>query len=288
MALGLWGTVGAAAQQPAAPAPAAPQAGPIDGIVAAMQAAEQRASRFTVELTTAGQLPGDLALSTRGVLHVLRGAQPAVHTAVEFSFADGLGGRVESAQTAAGIVLYEENPAFGELYLRFAPELVADLEWAGSVLGRSDLPGMADRRAMAPLGSTMLVELQREFALGVVDGRRDRAGEPGTWLAGPRRGGLDDDGSGQPMADRVEVFVRDRDHALVEANWLQGERRVQQIVVQRLEVDGDLPPALFTVDGRGQRLRDVQQHQPMWDQIQQVLQKAEAKAPEGAVRPSRR
>ncbi|MBL8728774.1 MAG: hypothetical protein JNM25_10115 [Planctomycetes bacterium] len=252
-----------------------------------MRAAEGRARSVVVELSTSGHLPGGLELSTRGVLHVLRGAQPAVHTAVEFSFADGLGGRVESAQTAAGIVIYEENPAFGELYLRLEPPVVADLEWAGAVLQRSDLPGMADSRAAAPLGSTMLAELQRHFDLAATD-RRERGGEAGQWFAGARRAGLEDQDTELPQADRVELFVRDRDHALLEVAQLQGDKPLQRIVVERLDVDTDIPAATFEVDGRGQRLRDVQQHLPMWDQIQQVLRQAEAKAPEGQVRPSNR
>jgi len=275
------------AQEPATPPPAPAQAGPIDEIVAAMRAAEQRARSIVVELTTSGQLPGGLALSTRGALHVLRGAQPAVHTVVEFSFADGLGGRAESAQTAAGIVLYEENPAFGELYLSLAPAVVADLEWAGEVLERADLPGMADSRAAAPLGSSMLADLQRHFDLAATE-RRDRNGEPGRWLAGARRAGLDDQDTELPLADRVELFVRDRDHALLEVTHHQGDKRLQQIVVQRLEVDVDIPAQTFEVDGRGQRLREVQLHLPMWDQIEQVLRQAEAKAADGIVRPSRR
>lgn len=277
----------AGCQQPAAVPDAAAQAGPIDEIVAAMRAAEQRLGSVVVDLSTTGNLPGGVALNTRGTLHVLRGAQPALHSLVEFSFADGLGGRAEWGQTAAGIVLYEENPSFGELYLRFDPTVVADLEWAGAVLERADLPGMVDRRAQSPLGSAMVADLQRHFDLAPTD-RRDRDGEAGRWLAGPRRAGLEDQDTELPQADRVELFVRDRDHALLEVTHLQAGKPLQHVVVQRLEVGVELPPATFEIDGRGQRLRDVQQHLPMWDQIQQVLQKAEAKAPEGEVRPSRR
>ncbi|MBX3462463.1 MAG: hypothetical protein KF830_04790 [Planctomycetes bacterium] len=251
-----------------------------------MRTAEQRARSVVVEMSTTGQLPGGLELSTRGHLRVLRGTQPAVHAEVEFSFGDGLRGRVESAQTASGILLYEENPAFGELYLHLDPVVVADLEWAGQVLDRADLPGMADRRAAAPLGSGMLAELQRQFALELTD-RRERQGEAGRWLQGRRRAGLDDDGGGA-LADRVELFVRDRDQALLEMTQLLGDRPLQQLIVRRLEVDAALEPAQFTVDGRGQPLREVQQHPPMWDQIEQVVRQAEAKAADGLVRPSRR
>ena len=285
--LGVAAAVPIPAQDGGAGAAAAPPPRPVDAIVAAMRDAEQRATSFVVELRTTGHLPGDLELSTRGVLHVLRGAQPAVHTAVEFAFGDGLGGRVESAQTADGIVLYEENPAFGELFVRFGPEVVRDLEWAGGVLERADLPGMPDRRATAPLGSAMVTDLQRRFALAPT-AVRERAGESGTWLSGPRRAAAGEHDPDLPHADRVELFVRDRDRALVEARWLQGDRLLQHVEVEQLRVDAELPAGTFTVDGRGQRLRDVREHAPMWDQIEQVLKKAEAKAPEGETRPSRR
>ena len=44
----------------------------------------------------------------------------------------------------------------------------------------------------------------------------------------------------------------------------------------------------FTVDGRGVRLRGVQEHAPMWEQIEQAVQRAEDKSADGVVRPSRR
>ena len=274
-------------QEPPVQAPAAPQAGPVDGIVAKMRAGEGKLRSLRLELVTEGKLPGGLAISTRGTVHVLRGEQRALRTSVGFQFGDGLRGLVDCAQTAAGIALYEENPAFGEIFLRIEPEVVADLEWAGGVLGRSDLPGMADARAEAPLGSSMLADLGRQFDLQPT-GRTERAGEAGTWLAGPRRAKLEDQDPQLPLADRVELFVRDRDSALIEVSHLQGDQPLQRIVVEKLEVDLELPASTFEVDGRGQRQRDVQQHLPMWDQIEHVLRQAEAKSPEGTVRPSRR
>jgi hypothetical protein len=289
--------LGAWAQEAGKAAPVPPQADPIDEIVAAMRAAEQRAKSFRIELSTTGQMPGGLELSTKGTLHVLRGAQPALHSLFEFRFADGLGGRMESAQTSTGVVLFEDDPAFGELFLHVDPTTVADLEWAGVVLERADLPGMADSRAVAPLGSSMVADLRRQFTLAAL-GKKERNGEAGTWLGGPRRAGLDDQDPDLPLADRVELFVRTADRALLEVRHLQGEKVLQHLVVASVQVDLEIPAKVFTVDGRGQRLREVQQHLPMWDQIEQLLQRAEAKAAEGrkegepsaepVVRPSRR
>ena len=285
--------VSAAAQEAknAAPPPAQPD--PIDGIVAEMRAAEERAKTFRLELRTAGQLPGGLEVTTKGVLHVLRGAQPALHTALEFSFADGLAGRMESAQTATGIVLFEDDPAFGELYLHIDAATVKDLEWAGTVLDRADLPGMADRRATAPLGSAMVADLRQKFELAPTD-RKERNGERGSWLAGARRAGLDAQDPDVPLADRVELFVRDSDRALLEVRHLLADKVMQHIVVNRVEIDVEIPQTAFQVDGRGQRLTEVQKHKPMADQIDQILRQAEAKTADKPgdappqVRPSRR
>ncbi len=275
------------AQAPPSAAQRPAEADPIDGLVAAMRAAEGRLKSVAMQLSTSGLLPGDLPVTTRGVLHVLRGAQAAIHAKVEFTFDDGIRGRFESAQTAAGILQYEDNPAFGEVFVQISPALVADLEWAGDVLQRDDLPGMSDRRAQAPLGSSMVAGLRRQFVLAA-DGRKERNGEAGTWLAGKRKPGLDVQDPELPVADAVELFVRARDHALLEVRHLQGQKTIQHLVVDKLDVDVELPAKVFEVDGGGQSPRPVEQHQPLWEEIKQVLLKAEAKAGEGVVRPSKR
>ncbi len=93
-------------QEPAKPAPTPAQADSIDDIVASIRAAELRATSFRLEVSTSGRLPGGLEVSTKGTLHVLRGTQPAMHSAVDYAFADGLTGRMESAQTGTGIVIF--------------------------------------------------------------------------------------------------------------------------------------------------------------------------------------
>jgi len=163
---------------------------------------------------------------------------------------------------------------------------VADLEWAGTVLDEANLPGISDRRATAPLGSAMVAELRRHFDLQL-DARTERNGEAGQWLVGKRRAGLEDADRELPLADRVELFVRQRDHALVEVKHMQGDKVVQHIVVNKLECGLEIPASKFEVVRRaGIDLREVQQYQPMSEQIEKVLQQAEHQS--GLVRPSKR
>ena len=274
--------LGVVVGQGAAQAPkpeAAAQPDPIAGIVLAMRTAEQRAKSFRIEMQTSARWPDGTECQTTGSHDVLRGAQPMTRTLVEFALGK-LGGRMESVQTEKGIRIYQEDPAFGEVFYHIDAAIVADLEWAGEVLARANLPGMKDRRAGAPLGSAMLDDLSQQFLLKVTE-RKERSGEAGQWLAGDRRP-LGDQDADLPIGNRVELFVRDKDKALLEVVHHQGEKVVQRIEVRRLEVDADIPAETFTVDGRGQRLREVRQYLTMWSQIQDVFKQADRKALEQA------
>lgn len=269
----------AAAQEPKPETAAQPD--PIAGIVQAMQQAEQRATSFRIELQTSGRWLDGTEFKTSGQLDVLRGAQPRTRSSLEFTVLGTLGGRMATAQTDKGILVYQEDPAFGEVFYRIDPETVTDLEWAGEVLASAKMPGMKDRRAGAPLGSAMLDDLRRHFALAVTD-KKARNGEAGQWLAGDRRPGLPDVDADLPLATRVEAFVRDKDLALLEVVHHQADKVLQRIEVRKLEVDAEIPIEAFTVDGNRQRLREVRQYLPMWGQIQDVLKQAEAKTAEEA------
>jgi hypothetical protein len=275
------------AQEPAKPPADAPQADPIEAIVADIRSAERAAKTVAVELVTSGNLPGDLSFATSGTLYVLRGTQPKLRTTVEFSWANGVVGRMETLRTADGITIYQDDPAFGEVLVRVPPALVADLEWAGEVLKRADLPGMKDGRAEAPLGSSMLDDLRRHFDLKLGEGR-ERAGEAGQWLVGERRPGLGDQDPDLPLADHVKAFVRQKDHAVLEVVHYQGEQVLQRIEVKKLEVDGVIAEAVFSLDRRGLNVRDAEEYPPMREQIRRTLEQAESKAGPDALRPSKR
>lgn len=261
----------------------------VDDLLAAMRAAEAKLKSVSLRMTTTGRLPGGLEMTVRGELRARYGDGAATYARCQYATGDGLAGRAESAQTAAGIVLREDDPAFGDVFVAIEPAVVADLAWAGRVLRRDDLPGMpdkaaggAERRAETPLGSGLLAALRRQFDLAVV-ARDGLDGQPGTWLVGRVRAGLPADDPDAPMADRVETFVRAADLALVAMRQFQGERLVQSLVVEGLERDVALADDAFVVAAApGQRPKPVQQFAPLWESIQQACLEAEVKAEKDA------
>jgi hypothetical protein len=268
---------GAVAQQPAPKPDAKAQPDPIAELVGRMRGAEQALKGLELELRTLAVWPDGTTMRTKGRLRVLRGTQPAVHTMFEFANDDGVRGRSESAQTGNGIVLFEDDGAFGEVCVQIDAKTVADLRWAGEVLDQADLPGMHDRRAEAPLGSAMLDALRSHFDLTVDQQRAERDGVAGTWLVGKKKAGLDSDGGDVPIADSMAAFVRAADHALLEVVHKAGDQIVQQLVVERLVVDPDLPASAFVVAANGLVPRPLAQHLPLADQVEQTIKQAEAK-----------
>jgi len=268
-----------------------PQGAAVTALVAIMAKSETALTSLRLTMTTTGKIPRAGDITTRGEVRVLRATQAGLgsrlFTRLEYAFGDGFKGRMEVAQTKDGIVTFQEDPAFGAVFLQFPVDVVADLEWASGILKRSDLPGMVDSRAQSPLGSGMVKDLLRTFDLAVAPDR-EHAGDQGTWLRGARRAGLDAQDPDLPLADRVEVFVRERDHALLLTRFFVGTDVVQELVVEKLEVGAKLVAADFTVDGHGERIRNVRDYAPMWEQVIEVIGSAEAKANEGDERPSKR
>jgi hypothetical protein len=122
-----------------------------DDLIAAMRAAEAKLRSVSLRMTTEGRLPGGLVMSVRGELCARYGDDRATYARFTYATGDGLRGAAESAQTAAGITLREDDPSFGDMFVAIDPALVADLEWAGRVLQRDDLPGMPVRsRTLSP------------------------------------------------------------------------------------------------------------------------------------------
>jgi hypothetical protein len=54
------------------------------------------------------------------------------------------------------------------------------------------------------------------------------------------------------------------------------------LVVDKLELDVELPGKLFEIDGGGQRPRPAKEYKPLWEQIEQACLEAEAKSEKDA------
>lgn len=271
----------AVGQQPGGKPAAAPQNAELSALVKSMVGAEQALTSLRMTMTTTGKLEGGLDVATQGELRVLRktqaGQAPQLFSQLQYSFGDGMRGRFVTSQTAEGIIMFEEDPAFGAVFLRIDPEIVTDLEWASGVLKKSDLPGMTDTRAQSPLGSGMVRDLSRIFDLAIAEDKKHDEHQ-GTWLRGARKAGLDAQDPDLPLADRVELFVRSADHALLMTRFFVGEDVVQELKVHTLELGAKFAAEDFTVDGHGERIRSVQEYAPMWQQIVEAIAKAERKA----------
>jgi hypothetical protein len=272
------------AEGPAAKATRPPDA--VELLVREMQAAEQRLQSLVLEMQTSGQFGNGDEFQTTGSLQILRGPPRRLRSNVQFAAA-GIEGRTETLQGPDGILIYQQDPAFGEVLVQIPAVVVADLEWAGEVLRRADLPGMKDRRADSPLGSGMLSDLRRQFQLAVGE-RKERGGEAGVWLPGPRHAGLPEHEADLPLADRVELFVRQRDLALLEVQHFQGDKVVQRLEVKRLQVDAPVTEASLKQKWPALKPRDVAGYPPLAEPIERALKQAEARAGEGVRRPSRR
>lgn len=277
-----------AAQTPSGESPGTPQDPVIKELVEKMRAAERGVTRIRMQLATEGRMPGDLEFRTKGRLRVLRteqGAASAVHSDLEFTFADGVSGRMQSVWKPDGVQILEDNPLFGESFLQIDAEVLRDLEWAGEVLRRSDLPGAPDQRAVSPLGSSMVADLAQRYELAKLS-HKWKDGSEGHWYGGDRRTGPGEaEDPDLPLADRVELFVRD-DLALQEVVFLQMGKVVQRITVEELVLGEPMAPESFRIDAKGMRPQDVRQHTATWEQIQHVLESAARTS--GQEPPSRR
>lgn len=271
----------AIAQEPLPKEVAKPKAGVMEEVVQAIRAAEAKALQVRLEIMTEGTLPGDLSFKTKGSMRVLRteqGALVAAHVVLDCTFAGGIQSRMESVKTPLGMWTFEQNPTLGEVWLHYDRDLMRDLEWAGLVLQRSDLPGSKDARVSAPLGSEIVADLAQHYELAVMRSR-ERAGEEGTWYGGdrkPQQGQGDD--ADLPVADHVELFLRKQDTALLEVTYLANGKPIQRIKVLQCVLHEAMPLDSFALDSRGIKPKDVREYPPEWEQLQQVLQSAKEKA----------
>lgn len=282
--IGLWiaSAVAPLAAQGTATAPQdSTQSAAIKEIAERLARLEASARSVSLDMATRGVYPGGSSFRTEGSIRVLDGTH--FHVRTIFHLGDDLTGRSEVVRTPDGVRMLDVDPTFGEVLLEIAggesPEgddrapLLVQLDAASRVLGTDrDVPGVFGNRARTPLGAGLLAELDRSFALEVV-GRGERQGVAGRRIEGRLRQG-EGGPAVPPLADRVELFVRDLDGALVHMAQFQGNQVLAEVEITRLELDTELDPASFVVDARGLKPRDVREHPPFWNEISKVLAEA--------------
>lgn len=294
------GSLALLAQEPGKPAAAQSQGQELDQLVAAMQQAEAGLKTASLAMTTTGTYPGDLQFTTKGTLRVLLGAQPCLHTVMEFEFTSGMRGRLETVRTPEGAWMLEESPTYGQVFLSMDRATLEDIEWAAAVTKQGAMvPGGEASQARTPLGSQLLTGLRRSYDLKLL-AKKDRDGQAGIWIGGDKRQGLDPGLESELLlADHVEVFVRTPDQAVTAVFYLQADGKVvQRILVDKLVVDEPMTAASFKLEVAGKKPKDVREHLPAWAPLDKLLGEAESKCKAEAeakgrqaqaeVRPSRR
>jgi len=280
-------TVGAMAQEPGRPAADESQGSAIKGIVDRLKALEASSSSVTLRMSTEGVYPGGMSFRTQGSIRVLEGTH--FHVRNEFQFGEGLTGASETVRTPEGVWILDRDPAFGEVYLVIPgdrnselaggtdapgrPALLVQLDAASRLLGVDrEVPGAFGNTARSPLGSALLEELDRAFSLEV-GGAVQRNGEAGVRVEGALRQGGDAPAV-PPLADRVELFVRDRDGALLEMTQYQGSQVLAKVSIDELVIGAEQARDSYRLDAKGRKPRDVREHPPAWAEIRRVLAEA--------------
>lgn len=261
-----------------------------ESVVAAMRAQEAAAKSIELALETSGRLAGGLTFAARGTVRVLRAEQPedsASHTVVDYDFGDGLSGRVESVETKDGLLTLQQDPTFGETFVRIDATVMKDLAWASSADSGADAPFQAGPRARSPIGADLFADLALRFDLRVAD-KPAPEGMKGVWWQGERKKAADSaDNADLPLADRVEAFVRDGDSVLMDVVYTQNGEVVQRVHVTKAVLGATMQASSFRIEAGGKKPIDAKDHGPTWQQIEQVLQRASQKN-NGELPPSRR
>lgn len=264
------------------------QGASLQSLVEKMKAAEQAARSVYLEMRTTGSFPGGLGFRTEGSIRVLKTEHLRVHTRMEFHSDDGIEGREESVRTEEGVWTVKDDPVFGEVYLHMDQALMRDLEWAGEVLGQTgSVQGTMDAGAGSPLGSALVEDLARQYDLQVREGPEIRDGQEGFWLGGNLRADIAPESEpDMPLPDRVELFIRKQDAAVLEMVHFKDGKPILEIEITRLELNRPMEEASFRLDVGDRQPQDIREYPPDWAQIERTLEEAEAASEQ--VRPSKR
>lgn len=253
----------------------------LEELVASMREKEKAAHSVYMEMTSQASYPGNMSFSTRSTLRVLQGTH--FHMQLEASFGGEIAARSEMVKTPAGILMLENDPAYGEVFLKIDRELSEKLDEASRILGQGEggLPGPMAEQSTSPLGGSMLESFSELYDLKV-ERRLNKDGQDCLVVAGDLRGGLPEpDENAPPRADRIDILVRIVDSAVVQMVELKDGREQMRVNITKLELNRPMDATTFLIDAPDREPMDVMEHPPTAQQIQALLDAAEAKKKDG-------
>jgi len=262
------------------PAANAPQEPDIKDLMEKLERSETAVRSVSMKLTTEGRHPSGQPFQSEGEIRVLRGTH--FHVTLRFRFSEQLEGESETVRTPEGVWIRDKGPAFGEVFLEIpgpkgepdGSSLMEQLDEAARLLGPdASVLGAFDSRSLSPLGSRMLRDLDERYDLEVQ--KRASLGSHRGYRVG---GDLRDDvpAAGPVTPDRVELFIREHDGAVLEMVQFRDGVPLTKVRIEELELDKPMEPESFTLDAGGKTFRSVREHPPAWASIEQVLEQARA------------
>lgn len=268
---------GASAQETA---PAAPS---VADLIANIRAKEKATTAVSVKMRTRSALPDGAQFETSGTLRVLGATH--FHFASKMRMGEGMEGEHEVVHTPEGTWMRDLDPIQGEVFTVMTPELIASVEAAAKVLGDDAMPGAIPGQNEGPLGSALLVSLDRRFDLRV-DKKVVKDGIDHSVLRGEVRPGQAAEAQGLPDPDSVEVVVSERPLSVVRMAQFDAGKEILVIEIDDVQIDPPFTAASFKLDSRGKRFVDAMDYPPMAAQFSAMLDKAKAVQAEGEKPPA--
>lgn len=263
------------------PVAVAQQLKSMEELVAEMREQEKAAHSVYLEMISKGSYPGNLEFETKGTLRVLQGTH--FHMELEARFGGEIAARSEMVKTPEGIWMREDDPSFGEVFLKMDRDLAQKLDEASRILGQAGggLPGPMAEQSTSPLGGSMIESLSQQYDLKV-ERKLVKDGQECWVVAGDLRGGLPAPAeNAPPLPDRVDILVRIVDSAVVQMVHLKDGHEQLRVTITKLELNRPMDATEFQIDMQGREPVDVMDYQPTAQQIQAVLDAAEAKKKDG-------
>ena len=231
--------LGAATTATAQEAPEKAEIRTLPDLIAAMEAREGALESVSLGMETTGVFPGGVTFRTEGTVRVL--GTTHIHSSMKMTYGT-MESEVETVLTPDGVQMRERDPAQGEVFVRIEKALLDQLESASAALGDGGDPGFVPPgrdQAAGPLGSVMLADLDKQFALELA-GPKLVDGAEAYVVSGDRREDAPDAAEDFGAGDRVEVVVRRADLALVRMTQFAQGKTMIEIKLTALQLDAPM------------------------------------------------